>query len=145
MTRSASPDDPPRVFVYGTLMPGERNAHVAGAGVHAARATLAGFALFHLEPEGYPVLRPDPDAAPVQGWVYTYAPAAWTAALPGLDALEGVHDQPPLYARVRAVAQAAGSALEAWVYVFVRHERLRQGGAVRVPGGDWAARRHGSP
>ena len=130
-----------RVFVYGTLLPGERNAHVCSAGITRTRATVTGYALFHLEPEGYPVLLPDAHAAPVHGWVYTYTPEAWPQALPALDALDGVDRVPPLYTRERATARCAtGEDVDAWVYIYARAARTRRAGALRVPGGDWTRR-----
>ncbi|MFC6661172.1 gamma-glutamylcyclotransferase family protein [Deinococcus multiflagellatus] len=89
------------VFVYGTLMPGERNAHVAALGgpFRAQRAVLRGFALYHLSPEAYPALVPGPPDAEVSGQLLSYTPEAWRAALPFLDDLEGLHDTPPLYTR----------------------------------------------
>ncbi len=129
---------PPRVFVYGTLLPGERNAHVAARGFTARPATLRGFTLHHLHPEGYPALSPGPADAAVRGAVLTYDPRAWEAALPGLDDLEGLHDTPPLYTRQLASLQVdGGEALTAWVYVYARADRLRAPGASVVPSGDW--------
>lgn len=130
--------EPTTVFVYGTLMPGERNAHVAGAGFTAQPATLRGFTLLHLHPEGYPALVPGPPDAEVRGAALTYAPQAWAAALPGLDDLEGLHESPPLYTRqVVQVQQEGGPLRPAWVYVYARAERLTQPGAWALPSGDW--------
>ena len=111
------------VFVYGTLMPGERNAHVAGpSGAFAAQpATLRGFTLLHLSPEGYPALVPGPPESVAAGYALTYTPAAWRAALPHLDELEGLDEAPPLYTRQTVtLSTAGGGALEAWVYVYAR-------------------------
>lgn len=133
-----------RVFVYGTLLPGERNAHVAARGFTARPATLRGFTLHHLHPEGYPALSPGPADAVVRGAVLTYDPQAWEAALPGLDDLEGLHETPPLYTRQLAVltldgpdSPASGGELTAWVYVYARAARLLAPGARVVPNGDW--------
>ncbi len=134
---------PTTVFVYGTLMPGERNAHVAGPpGTHTAQpATLRGFTLLHLHPEGYPALIPgDPGAqvkSPVSGYALTYAPQAWASALPHLDHLEGLDETPPLYSRERVMLRTEVGELEAWVYLYARPERLKQPGATVMPGGDW--------
>lgn len=126
------------VFVYGTLMPGERNAHVAGEpqGFTAQAARLPGFRLFHLSPEGYPgVVRGEGD---VSGWVLTYAPEAWARALPFLDHLEGLDETPPLYTREQVrVRLEDGSEAASWVYVYARPERWRQPGVTEVAGGDW--------
>lgn len=130
------------VFVYGTLLPGERNASVAALGGHftARPATLAGFRLFDLRPEGYPGIVPGEPGDLVYGVALTYAPADWERALALLDELEGVSETPPLYTRqqVRLTLQdGAGEELEAWVYVYARADRLEQAGVIPVPGGDW--------
>lgn len=130
------------VFVYGTLMPKERNAHVAGDPQHftVREATLGGFRLFHLSPEGYPAVIPGGTGA-VRGYALTYAPDAWAQALPLLDHLEGVGEQPPLYTRERVqVRLESGETLESWVYVYARPERLRESGAAEVESGDWRKR-----
>lgn len=138
-----SPDIPPltAVFVYGTLMPGERNEHVArrGGAFGARPATLRGYRLIDLRPEAYPGVVPgtQDDTDTVTGHVLTYDPAAWPQALPFLDALEGLNDTPPLYTREAVTVQVDGGDVPAWVYVYARTERLGQYGAVPVPGGDW--------
>ncbi|MGM9320851.1 gamma-glutamylcyclotransferase family protein [Deinococcus aquaticus] len=137
------PPDLTAVFVYGTLMPGERNAHVArqGGPFTAQEAALSGYDLLHLHPEGYPALRPSAappgTQAPVRGYLLTYTPQAWEAALPFLDHLEGLHEQPPLYRReqVTVTTVPGGQPRPAWVYVYARADRLS--GAQWLPGGDW--------
>ncbi|MBZ9750498.1 gamma-glutamylcyclotransferase [Deinococcus sp. HMF7604] len=135
---------PTRVFVYGTLMPGERNAHLTAAGVPQAQpATLRGFTLYHLHPEAYPALQAGPAEAQVRGVLLTYGPDAWAAALPQLDELEGVGEQPPLYTREVATLQLdSGEEVAAWVYIYARPDRLAQPGAAPVAGGDWRAAPH---
>jgi gamma-glutamylcyclotransferase (GGCT)/AIG2-like uncharacterized protein YtfP len=132
---------PTTVFVYGTLMPGERNAHVArqGGPFTAQPATLPGHRLLHLHPEGYPAVIPGAPADTVRGMALTYAPHAWAAALVFLDALEGVRDTPPLYTRDRVTLHTGAGLLPAWVYVYARADRLARPGATPVPGGDWLA------
>lgn len=124
------------VFVYGTLMPGERNAHVAGNGFTAQAAWLPGFQLFDLLPEGYPgVVR---GAGEVSGFVLTYTPQAWAQALPRLDGLEGINETPPLYSREQVkVRLESGGEAESWVYIYARPQRLEQAGASEVSSGDW--------
>lgn len=131
---------PTTVFVYGTLMPGERNEPVAlRGGPYAARpATLRGYQLFHLSPEGYPGLRPGQPDDTVRGVALTYQAHDWPAALPFLDHLEGLHERPPLYTRERVQLNVPGEdPLDAWVYVYARPDRLTQPGAQAVPSGDW--------
>lgn len=129
-----------RVFVYGTLMPGERNAAVAARGgtFGALPARLPGFRLLHLLPEAYPAVVPGEPGEEVRGSVLTYAETDWPRALPFLDALEGVHETPPLYTRERVTVRLEdGVAVPAWVYVYAAAGRLAEPGVVPVPGGDW--------
>ncbi|MFC5850113.1 gamma-glutamylcyclotransferase family protein [Deinococcus petrolearius] len=142
MSASTEPAHPTTVFVYGTLMPGERNAGVAGPpGSFVTRAAaLPGHRLLHLDPERYPAAVPGEAGELVRGHALTYTPTAWVAALPLLDDLEGVHETPPLYRRVAVRLHLdAGGELDAWVYLYAQTRRLRQPGAVPVPGGDWRA------
>ncbi|MPY67480.1 gamma-glutamylcyclotransferase [Deinococcus sp. SDU3-2] len=135
-----SPERPPRVFVYGTLRPGGRNAGLAArcGQPQTQAATLSAFRLLHLSPENYPAIVPGEPGERVQGEVLTYPPQVWAQVFPLLDALEGVDETPPLYHRQRVtVALASGEAEEVWVYVYARTERLTLPGAVPVPGGDW--------
>ncbi|GHF39770.1 gamma-glutamylcyclotransferase (GGCT)/AIG2-like uncharacterized protein YtfP [Deinococcus metalli] len=129
------------VFVYGTLMPGERNEHVArqGGTFRARPATLRGHRLIDLRPEAYPGVVPGDAADAVSGHVLTYDPAAWPHALPFLDALEGLDESPPLYTRKAVTVEVDGHDEAAWVYVYARTDRLARAGAVSVPGGDWRA------
>ncbi|WP_019586463.1 gamma-glutamylcyclotransferase family protein [Deinococcus apachensis] len=129
-----------RVFVYGTLMPGERNAGVAARGgpFEAAPARLPGFRLLHLLPEAYPVIVPGQPGEQVRGYVLTYPQDGWDRALPFLDALEGVHETPPLYTRECVTVRLdGGGSVPVWVYVYAAAGRLDQPGVVPVPGGDW--------
>lgn len=161
---AASPTAPPRpheqlraVFVYGTLMPGERYeavAQAAGEAVNSERATLSGHLLYDLRPEGYPALvaggSGTVDGSTVQGstvqgstihgWILTYSAEKWPAALIHLDDLEGLHLRPPLYARTWAQACGTATGVQpVWVYLYARLERLEQPGCVAVPSGDWTA------
>lgn len=127
-----------RVFVYGTLMPGEHNAAVAGTPLHATGATLAGFALYDLDPEGYPAIVEADVSSLVRGVVLTFTPHAWTETLARLDRLEGLDERPPLYVRTAVQVRTDRAELvSAWVYVYGRPDRLRGEGARLVPGGDW--------
>jgi gamma-glutamylcyclotransferase (GGCT)/AIG2-like uncharacterized protein YtfP len=133
------PLPPHAVFVYGTLMPGECNqgvAQAAGAPHAQEQATLNGYTLYDLRPEGYPGLTTGEHT--IQGWLLHYSQSQWPAALEHLDDLEGLDLTPPLYARV--VAQATGvktGVQPVWVYLYARTERLSQPGCKRVPSGDW--------
>lgn len=133
---------PTRVFVYGTLRPGERNARVArrGGPFVTSPASLRGYRLLHLLPEAYPLLVPGEPWQTVRGDLLTYRPDDWTRALSLLDALEGLHESPPLYTREQVtVTPGGGEPVSAWVYVYARGERLTRPGVQLVPGGDWQA------
>ena len=136
---SPSGDNQPHsVFVYGTLMPGEGNAAVAqaaGAPTGQEQATLSGYALYDLRPEGYPALISGKGV--VQGWLLHYSAKQWPAALIHLDDLEGIHLTPPLYTRTQAQASTATGQQSVWVYLYARLGRLDQPGCVAVPSGDW--------
>ncbi len=128
------------VFVYGTLMPGERNAHIAALGgtFSAQRAVLSGHRLLHLHPEAYPAVVPGEPGDAVHGHALTYPPTDWAVALPFLDELEGVDETPPLYLRQQVLVTVPdGSSLPAWVYLYALRDRLARPGARPVPGGDW--------
>ncbi|CAM3298664.1 gamma-glutamylcyclotransferase family protein [Deinococcus saxicola] len=135
------------VFVYGTLMPGERNAHIAmrGGSFSARPAALPGHRLLHLWPEAYPAVVPGDGEEVVRGFALTYAPADWPLALPFLDELEGVAETPPLYNRQQVTLTLETGELEdggqvpAWVYLYALAERLNRPGVLPVPGGDWTA------
>ena len=118
-----------RVFVYGTLIPGQKNVAVAErAGmVSATSAIVHGYRLYQLEPEGYPALVCGPGV--VHGSVLEL-----TGSLDELDELEGVHLRPPLYDRVRCAPDGLD---EAWVYRYARPERLSAPGATWIPDGRW--------
>ncbi|WP_407541342.1 gamma-glutamylcyclotransferase family protein [Deinococcus radiomollis] len=136
--RQADERLPRSVFVYGTLMPGECNAGVAQAagGPDAQeRATLSGYTLHDLRPEGYPALTPGEGL--VQGWLLHYSAEQWPAALVHLDELEGLHLSPPLYTRTQAQASTASGKQTVWVYLYARLDRLTEAGCAAVPSGDW--------
>lgn len=138
MSESAAPCT--TVFVYGTLMPGERNAHVAelGGTFQARRATLPRHRLLHLLPEAYPAALPGAAEDAVHGYALTYASADWPLALPFLDKLEGVDEVPPLYIREQVTLTLEdASSLSAWVYLYTLKGRLARPGVQPIPGGDW--------
>lgn len=119
------------MFVYGTLKPGGRNYALALGVVHTEPAYLDGFELLHFDPEGYPAMVRG--GGRVHGVLLTFADIG--AALPALDALEGLHLSPPEYERIVVTAQPSGRAV--WTYLYVNQERLTAVGVLPVPGGDW--------
>ncbi|MEF2276888.1 gamma-glutamylcyclotransferase family protein [Deinococcus sp. YIM 134068] len=140
-----STDSLTRVFVYGTLMPGERNADIAarGGAFEAQPARLPGFRLLHLLPEAYPAIRPGGITDEVRGYVLTYDPSDWETALPFLDELEGVDEVPPLYTREQVNVTLEGGGVQAvWVYVYADTARLARPGVIPIPSGDWREAPH---
>jgi gamma-glutamylcyclotransferase (GGCT)/AIG2-like uncharacterized protein YtfP len=123
---------PDGVFVYGTLQPGQsRGGLLRRLGLtETVPATLSGFDLYDLDPEGYPAIVPG--SGTVTGSVLVFADIE--QALPQLDALEGCQQTPPLYVREVHSTDPFGPA---WVYVFNRPERLDRPGARRLPSGTW--------
>ena len=83
--------NPPKIFVYGTLKPGGRNYFLAQGVTNTEDAYLGGYTLLHFEPEGYPAMVPSsaPGEDRVYGVILTFANL--DAALPELDAVEGLH------------------------------------------------------
>lgn len=128
------------VFVYGTLIRGQKYHHIAQmAPFKAIAARLQGFRLYHLHPEGYPALVQGDSSDHVLGELFTYDSADWPKVLPYLDELEGLEDNPPLYIRTAEQVQIEGGAdHRAWIYVYAQPERLSQSGASWVKSGDWA-------
>lgn len=114
------------LFVYGTLMPGQREAHRLGPVAKVCAAQRRG-RLYHL-PAGYPALVEDPDGGVVRGlYVELVEPERLTA----LDAYEGA-----LYARVRGeVVLDGGGVASAWCWC-VRAANL-PAGARLLPEGRW--------
>ncbi len=132
------------LFVYGTLLPGQRYAPVAASAGAEPRfaASMSAVELYHLEAEGYPALIPGNGI--VHGIVYEMVPGTGEGfAL--LDRLEGVERLPPEYHRRRwplmAAASPPGSTAQrqwVWVYFYARPDRLRLGrGGRRLVGGRW--------
>ena len=120
------------IFVYGTLKPGGSNYALARGVTYTAPAYLEGYELLHFDPEGYPAMVPG--VGRVYGVVLTFADIE--AALPALDALEGLYLSPPEYERVLVTAQPSGETV--WTYVYVNQARLAASGVTKVVGGDWA-------
>lgn len=133
-------------FLYGTLLPGERNHRLlVGRTVSAAwtPAVLTGALLFH--GPGYPYAATDPaGTGTVRGEVAVLAEDTYGEALAELDLLEDYVPGDPanLYERAAlAVRTEDGDNVTAWVYLAadrIARELLLSG--VRVPDGDWRRR-----
>lgn len=146
MTSSSPPSRPP-FFLYGTLLPGERNHPLIDGRVRAwTPAELPGALLFHGNgrPYPYPYALPDPaGAGTVRGEIAEIDPAVYDEVLVDLDRLEGYVPGGPAdrYARVLRDIRTAGGTVSAWVYLAtdrVVGELLASG--VRIEGGDWRQR-----
>ncbi|MGK7874413.1 MAG: gamma-glutamylcyclotransferase [Xenococcaceae cyanobacterium] len=127
-----------KVFVYGTLKPGEANYqyYCAGKVIEATRAYALG-QLFHLPP-GYPAMTPGNSR--VEGFLLTLADSA---VLEILDELEGYHPQRSpqenqYYRQKILVYNLSGKPLgKAWGY-FMTSEQVRQLGGILLPSGWWS-------
>lgn len=113
------------LFVYGTLMPGQREAARLGP-LHRQRPAHTPGRLYHL-PAGYPALVEDPAS-----WVYgVVVELAEPGRLVALDDYEG-----PLYQRERSVAVTPEGPIEVWCW------RMRLAdlppGARLLPQGRWS-------
>lgn len=130
--------NPSGVFVYGTLMPGGRNAPLASAVSTplVQAATLPGFALYGLG--RYPGVVPESQGHEFQGHesqghesqnvvrgaLYTYPPGDMARVLAALDTLEGyrgpAHPENLFDRRTCGVTLASGETRPAWTYVYAR-------------------------
>jgi gamma-glutamylaminecyclotransferase len=119
-----------RVFVYGTLLAGERNHHLLeGALLVAEAKTGAGFTLYDFGP--YPGMVACGDHA-VLGEVYEVD----EPALARMDRLEG---HPRFYRRT-SIRLDDGSTVEAYL---LRLEQVRQ--LPIIPSASWRTRHEGTP
>lgn len=131
-----STPDPLPFFVYGTLLPGQPNAHLWGDGLVAEQAArLPNGRLYDCG--AFPMLVEEGEEA-VSGSLIAVQPELYPAILARLDALEGYDPAEPnasAYRRVsRDVITADGRRQTAWVYV--GHAAALPGMAP-IPGGDW--------
>ena len=127
-----------QVFVYGTLMQGMENHFLIQPFTAAvAPAVVNGARLYHLE-YGYPALVFSGKAAQVRGELVELADME--KALAVLDQLEdyyGAGHPDNLYERVLCSAEfGAGTAVEAYVYVWSKPEQLTALGQL-IPSGCW--------
>lgn len=127
-----------RVFVYGTLKPGERyyDRYCAGKVIEETPAFTLG-KIYHLPIFGYPAMIPGDGK--VQGYLLTFAKPEF---LPDLDGLEDyLPDRSPeqnLYNRreVEIYDRSGISQGLAWVY-FMTQEQIERFGGVPLPSGLW--------
>lgn len=131
-----------RVFVYGTLKPGEVNHRVCEPYVVAAHPAIAPGRLYQL-PFDYPAMTPD-DPGEVQGCLLTFTDPR---ILGILDAFEQ-HD-PDVFQRLlpdrdihhhqyqRQQIALRSPTESAWAYVMTRHQ-IEQLNGIAVPSGQWS-------
>lgn len=130
-------------FVYGTLLPGERNHRLlAGRTRSWSPAVLPGTLLFR--GPGYPFAVADPaGTGTVHGEVVDIAEAMYDAVLADLDRLEDYTPSDPAnrYERVSRAVRGERGQTEVWVYLagpVTTRDLLPT--ADRIPGGDWRNR-----
>lgn len=126
------------IFVYGTLLPGQANAHLWEGNEGAQMsAVLENGRLYDL---GYFPMLVEEAGQQVQGVVLTFQSDAYSKVLALLDNLEGYDPQEPedcAYQRVsRKVRLKNGRQVAAWVYLGQAQYTI---GCPSVPHGDWAA------
>lgn len=127
-----------KVFVYGTLKPGEANyQHYCEGKVVEEQSAIAFGQLYDL-PLGYPAMTPG--ESPVRGFLLTFAdPSVLTA----LDELEDYHanrlPQDNEYERqqIEIYNLSAQSLGRAWVYLMTSEQVQRLGG-VLMRSGCWS-------
>jgi len=122
-----------KLFVYGTLLRGERNHHVmAGATLLFERCTLQ--AKMYDTGAGYPAIDLDKDFT-VLGEVYEIQDHMW----PGLDELEGHSGnlETDLYSKEIVNVQTDEGLVEAVVYTLC-DATMR---SISIPHGDWVTYR----
>ncbi|MFM7426544.1 MAG: gamma-glutamylcyclotransferase [Elainella sp.] len=127
-----------RVFVYGTLKPGEVNYHYCQSEVLAAQPAFVRGQLYAL-PFGYPALTVGSNR--VYGVVFSFINSAVLTALDQLEDYYPARPHQSEYLRVKTAAfsldgQSLGSV---WVYQMTRQQVVTSGG-VLLPQGEWSGR-----
>jgi gamma-glutamylcyclotransferase (GGCT)/AIG2-like uncharacterized protein YtfP len=104
-------DRPTRLFVYGTLMPGEALWPALQPFVLAWERATAGGRLWDTG-RGYPAVRFDRGSRPVPGFLVTLDPQRAADAVAALDAVE---EEGVLYRRVEVVTSAGAALAYEWL------------------------------
>lgn len=124
-----------KVFVYGTLKPGEANYQLFCAGIVEEVEAIAYGLLYDL-PLGYPAMTAGDRR--VQGFVLTFSDST---ALEILDELEGYHPhsvEENEYERklIETFNYKGDSLANAWVYL-MSPQQVKHLGGVFLPNGCW--------
>ena len=147
MSRPQPPLARPPFFLYGTLLPGERNHPLLDGRTRSwTPAELPGALLFDGpgRPYPYPYALLDPaGGGTVHGEVAEVVPERYDEVLADLDLLEGYVPQgpPDCYERVLLTVRTADGPVEAWAYLAVdglARDLLRTG--TPITDGDWRRR-----
>lgn len=126
-----------RVFVYGTLKPGEVNyRHLCDGRIHRSLPAIAPGDLYDL-PVGYPALTPG--TGDVQGYVLEFDDEALLAALDDLEAYDPQRSPAEnLYNRIEAAVVDAQRRPLGTVWLYQMTVELAQAmGGVKVEDGVW--------
>ncbi|WP_017316282.1 gamma-glutamylcyclotransferase family protein [Mastigocladopsis repens] len=128
-----------KVFVYGTLKPGEENyqRYCAGQVVNATKAVAQG-KLFAL-PMGYPAMTQGD--SPIHGYLLSFIDSR---VLTDLDNLEDYYPDRSvsenLYNREQIVTRDSQGHSLGWAWVYIMTEELAlQLGGIHLPDGWWSA------
>lgn len=142
------PSNNQALFIYGTLMPYQRNHLLIGSPFIICPALIKGYSLWHLQPEDYPAMIHADCEDIVRGYIVLYDEIEFLRRLPILDKLEGTEEKPPLYRREKIdfkelVISCESSIqyekpIDTWIYIYNRTERLQRAGALKVQNGDWS-------
>jgi gamma-glutamylcyclotransferase (GGCT)/AIG2-like uncharacterized protein YtfP len=130
------------LFVYGTLLPGERNyARFLAGRTEAETPAWARGELWLVESEDYPYLVPG--SGEVTGCLITLPATGFARIIQTIDRLEDFTPGQPrqsLYLRHLVLVTTMSGETQAWTYVWNRRERP----GFRLESGDFSARRENS-
>jgi gamma-glutamylcyclotransferase (GGCT)/AIG2-like uncharacterized protein YtfP len=127
-----------KVFVYGTLKPGEANYQHFCAGKVVEETTAITFGQLFDLPFGYPAMIPG--ESPVQGFLLTFADPAILSVLDELEDYDPQRSQQEneYYREQIEVYDVTGRSLGcAWVYL-MRFEQVQHWRGVLIPSGWWS-------
>jgi gamma-glutamylcyclotransferase (GGCT)/AIG2-like uncharacterized protein YtfP len=127
-----------RVFVYGTLKPGEANHHYCQAEVMATQAAFVRGQLYDL-PFGYPALTVG--ASRVYGVLLSFTNPTVLTVLDQLEEYYPARPNQSEYVRVKTEAFSLdGQSLGlVWTYQMTR-QRVTVSGGILLPQGRWGSR-----